>query len=233
MTSPLITVSDTSRRSFSATYNRHSLEEITHSCPDTPRSSLDSMLVKSSARNIPLPRASEDSTTMLPYSPSISAKSDCSDESKVDWYGYGVVHPYDDENYLLFLERRAFNLSANENGQLERRSQEYRQRHSSFSEVNKSLESLVGPEEDDTSSESRPSIAIDSEADLMQFEPKRNWFSGKKDAVEILARKSLDLRPNFENLTTFSKRNEDSSDDSEKQQKTSFFSRWSPVWSRK
>lgn len=29
-----------------------------------------------------------------------------------DWYGYGVVNQYDDENYLLSLERRAFGLAA-------------------------------------------------------------------------------------------------------------------------
>ncbi|KAI8149548.1 hypothetical protein BJV82DRAFT_529893 [Fennellomyces sp. T-0311] len=31
-----------------------------------------------------------------------------------DWYGYGVVNRYDEENYLLSLERRAFNLSNEE-----------------------------------------------------------------------------------------------------------------------
>ncbi|KAI9255709.1 hypothetical protein BDA99DRAFT_517447 [Phascolomyces articulosus] len=31
-----------------------------------------------------------------------------------DWYGYGVVNRYDDENYLLSLERRAFNTNNDE-----------------------------------------------------------------------------------------------------------------------
>ncbi|KAI9492382.1 hypothetical protein BDB00DRAFT_828783 [Zychaea mexicana] len=31
-----------------------------------------------------------------------------------DWYGYGVVNRYDEENYLLSLERRAFNLNNDE-----------------------------------------------------------------------------------------------------------------------
>lgn len=40
------------------------------------------------------------------------ASSKSSDESKEDWYSYGVVNHFEDENYLTSLERRAFGLTS-------------------------------------------------------------------------------------------------------------------------
>lgn len=126
-----------SRRSFSA--HRPLTDDMhTHSCPVTPRTSFDhfSNSKRSQSRNIPhrdkSPRSSEDSSA-INYSTSPSqgsfthadyATSVITADGHPDWYAYGVVNPYDDDNYLLSLERRAFNLSSNEDGGLERHSQD-------------------------------------------------------------------------------------------------------------
>lgn len=124
-----------SRRSSSA--HRPLTEEMhTHSCPVTPRTSFDyfNSSKRSQNRNIPhrdkSPRSSEDSSAVY-YSTSPSQGSMLNPEYAVvtadghpDWYAYGVVNPYDDDNYLLSLERRAYNLASNEDGGLERHSQD-------------------------------------------------------------------------------------------------------------
>ncbi|KAL9540575.1 hypothetical protein MBANPS3_009608 [Mucor bainieri] len=126
-----------SRRSFSA--HRPLTDEMhTHSCPVTPRTSSDyfSSSKRSQNRNIPhrdrSPRSSEDSSAVN-YSTSPSqgsivnadyANAVITADGQPDWYAYGVVNPYDDDNYLLSLERRAYNLSSNEEGGLERHSQD-------------------------------------------------------------------------------------------------------------
>ena len=128
-----------SRRSFSA-HRPLSKEMHTHSCPVTPRTSLEyfNNSKRSQNRNIPIrdrsPRSSEDSSAIT-YSTSPSQgsifNSDytskaiiTADGQQPDWYAFGVINHYDDDNYLLSLERRAYNLSSNEYGELERHSQE-------------------------------------------------------------------------------------------------------------
>ncbi|CAO3640895.1 unnamed protein product [Mucor hiemalis] len=120
-----------SRRSFSAVH-RPSMEEIlsNYSCPATPRSSLDQHLLNgrrshASSLSVPnsiSPRTSEDSSLVVASSPptSVYAANNVTEfpiavtsDGRPDWYGYGVVNHYDDENYLLSLERRAFNLESN------------------------------------------------------------------------------------------------------------------------
>ncbi|CAO0802538.1 unnamed protein product [Mucor circinelloides] len=133
--------STASRRSFSA--HRPLTEEMhTHSCPVTPRTSFDyfNNSKRSQSRNIPhrdkSPRSSEDSSAIA-YSISPSQGSILNPDystavvtadGQPDWYAYGVVNPYDDDNYLLSLERRAYNLASNEDGGLERHSQDSQRR---------------------------------------------------------------------------------------------------------
>lgn len=130
-----------SRRSFSA--HRPLTEEI-HSCPVTPRTSLEyfNNSKRSQNRNIPnrdrSPRSSEDSSAITYstspsqgsiFNPDYSSKAIVTaDGQQPDWYAYGVINHYDDDNYLLSLERRAYNLSSNEYGGLERHSQEFSRR---------------------------------------------------------------------------------------------------------
>lgn len=137
--------SEQSRRSFSAAH-RPSMEEIlNHSCPATPRSSLDQQILNSrrshaSSLSVPnsiSPRSSEDSSRIIlgsspattssfhiPAGPTSDWSIAATSDGRPDWYGYGVVNHYDDENYLLSLERRAFNLDSNDNDKLDRHSEE-------------------------------------------------------------------------------------------------------------
>jgi hypothetical protein len=147
LSSNYLEVPEAQRRSFSSTaaataVHRPSTEEIhTHSCPVTPRSSIDQVLSskRSHASSLSVPgssprSSSESSHVMMSSSPCTTGlytpagNTDWSTavtaDGKPDWYGYGVVNPYDDENYLLSLERRAYNLGCNENGTPERNSQE-------------------------------------------------------------------------------------------------------------
>ncbi|GAN08790.1 ankyrin [Mucor ambiguus] len=126
-----------SRRSFSA--HRPLTDEMhTHSCPVTPRTSFDyfNSSKRSQNRNIPprdrSPRSSEDSSAINYSTSPIQggilnsdyATAVATADGQRDWYAYGVVNPYDDDNYLLSLERRAYNLASNEEGRLERHSQD-------------------------------------------------------------------------------------------------------------
>lgn len=141
------------RRSFSAFMHRPSSSSLsgnedntssnTHSCPATPRSSIEQVLSgkrsHASSLSVPgvasssSPRSSSESSriklssspsTSLLYAPAGSTDYAMTADGKPDWYAYGVVNSYDDENYLLSLERRAYNLGCNEDGGLERNSQE-------------------------------------------------------------------------------------------------------------
>ncbi|KAK4515943.1 uncharacterized protein ATC70_010903 [Mucor velutinosus] len=140
--------STASRRSFSA--HRPLTDEMhTHSCPVTPRTSLEyfNSSKRSQNRNIPhrdrSPRSSEDSSAIT-YSTSPSqgsmlnpdyATAVVTADGQPDWYAYGVVNPYDDDNYLLSLERRAYNLASNEDGGLERHSQDSSRRPVAYDDM--------------------------------------------------------------------------------------------------
>lgn len=142
-----------SRRSFTAVH-RPSMEEIlsNYSCPATPRSSLDQHLMNgrrshASSLSVPnsiSPRTSEDSSRIMASSPPTSVYATnvtewpvaVTSDGRPDWYGYGVVNHYDDENYLLSLERRAFNLESNTTDRQSQQSQEATRRpndHTTYS----------------------------------------------------------------------------------------------------
>lgn len=102
-TTPLTSANNSSTPTF---HHNHHVDEHTHSCPSTPRCSLD--YKRQSAYS---PRSSEDSSRLsLSTSPSNTLYIPVEPS---DWYGYGVVRKYDDDNYLISLERRAYNLGSN------------------------------------------------------------------------------------------------------------------------
>lgn len=260
----------------------------THSCPTTPRTSTDSHNRHNAYEKFR--RTSEDTHQSINLSSSLQSRVlDISNQR--DYYGYGVINSYDDDNYLLSLERRAYNLSFNDDGELERHPQEpkggypyisHRRHisggsfttscttvseedcyHSIDSRSSKQIKSEneivpnmdetgyegeLDEEEDSTSNESTPrrsSVALDSETDVLDYMKsqaltKKKWFNDMTQSVENITRRSLDLRPNFENLAQFARRgvphmksnDEDSTEDDEQQHK-GFFSKISPLWSRK
>lgn len=78
------------------------------------KSSDDSVSVETVTVGTP-PTSSTTRTVDNPWqaaeAKSSSASAGPSTSKQPDWYGYGVVNKYDDENYLLSLERRAFEAS--------------------------------------------------------------------------------------------------------------------------
>ncbi|KAG2237903.1 hypothetical protein INT48_002208 [Thamnidium elegans] len=181
-----------SRRSFSGAH-RPSIDEIV--TPDNNKSSLSIPLSMSS-------NSSDESSHVAPTSPSSFGDSLNSD-ANFDWYGYGVINNYDDENYLLSLERRVFNLELNQDGNLERHSQELAQKSHDQTSSDDELD-------DDERYQNEPLSYI---YNMDQPEMKRNWFGGfGKEPV----RHSLDnhRKHDFDN-------------------RTGFFSRWTPAWSKK
>ncbi|KAI9485508.1 MAG: hypothetical protein EXX96DRAFT_545350, partial [Benjaminiella poitrasii] len=138
-----------SRRSFSMTHRPEEVAHV-HSCPVTPRTSLDhfnkrrspTTTTTTNTRPERSPRSSEESTSAYLYSTSpqnnmsFSQMADhlqsmrMTSEGLPDWYGFGVIKSYEDDNYLLSLERRAYNLGCNEHGELERHSYELPSRRS-------------------------------------------------------------------------------------------------------
>jgi hypothetical protein len=130
-------------RCYSSSEHRPSFDEmhLVHSCPVTPSSSIDHINKRpyqsrnsNSSRS---PRSSEDSSAItLSASPHISVCYPTDDywipsihgHHQSDWYGHGVLKSYDDENYLLSLERRAFNMGPSKNSDLERSSGEFTRR---------------------------------------------------------------------------------------------------------
>ncbi|KAI7902850.1 uncharacterized protein BX663DRAFT_508639 [Cokeromyces recurvatus] len=137
-------LSPTSRRSFSMTHRPEEITTYTHSCPVTPRTSLEHFN-KRRGRGEISPRSSEESSPYI-YSTSPSQNIHFSftqlaenlqqqtirttADGQPDWYSVGVIKSYEDDNYLLSLERRAYNLECSEHGELERRSYELPSRRS-------------------------------------------------------------------------------------------------------
>jgi hypothetical protein len=159
------------------------------------------------------------------------------------------VNSYDEDNYLLSLERRAYNLASNEHGELERHSQELKRdsfimspkRRISTGSYTTNYTTLSEDTELDPTSpideagyegdeyeEEEDSSSVTSDPDTSTTTTKKRWFSDMTHSVETITRKSLDLRPNFVKRNV--KSDESSEDD---QQKTGFFSRWTPGWSKK
>lgn len=184
-----------SRRSFSGVH-RPSMDEMVTPLPDSSNKS---------SLSIPLSMSSTSSDDSSHFS--YASPSSLLGDPNFDWYGYGVLNHYDDENYLQSLERRAYNLELNEQGELERHSQEI---------TRKSHDST---DEDDELEEEEESYMYHHHLD--QPEMKRNWFSGfSKDS----GRHSFDGYRNSNNHHN----NKQDFD-----HRTGFFSRWTPAWSKK
>ncbi|KAF1799169.1 ankyrin repeat-containing domain protein [Mucor lusitanicus] len=213
-----------------------------------------------------LPQNTPSFISMTPSSTSLTTTTHASKYAVVtadghpDWYAYGVVNPYDDDNYLLSLERRAYNLASNEDGGLERHSQDSSRRPAVVSDSSDSgnklrttaLKNAMAANNGTSVNLTSDSITPTSEYEEAGYDGKKSWFSGLgkevgRHSLDSHSRKSLDFRPSFENFTQFAKRgvpnilgqDDDSSDDDERhhhqqqQQRNGFFSRWAPAWSKK
>lgn len=206
------------------------------------RPSMDENSVTPSLLSIPSSHSSDDySRINLSASPSVSVSTTTDgSEGNPDWYGYGVVNVYDDENYLLSLERRAYNLGLNENGDLERHSQDmtrrshdylttYPLRTTTLKNADSTVSSLNESDDDDddelyTTLDDYPiPYGMDQSNEM-----KKGWFSGfgkdvRRHSLDSIHRKGHDLRPNFDHFV--GKKTDD--------HKTGFLSRWTPAWSKK
>lgn len=105
---------------------------VVHASPVTANDQVNRSKKPYHSKNSRSPRSSDDSAVNNLFTSSRISASYPTDDwtsstnglQQPDWYGYGVVNSYDDENYLLSLERRAFNKSPNKNNDLERQSQD-------------------------------------------------------------------------------------------------------------
>jgi hypothetical protein len=222
-------VTPVSRRSFSLAH-RPSLDELypVHSCPVSPRSSTD--LIKRPYRNsnsCRSPRSSDDSSAMayssLPHISVCYPTDDwaflASDQLQRDWYGHGVVNPYDDENYLLSLERRAFNVGSNKNRDVEKPLQGFAKRSGDESIYHRRLS--AGPHSTATA------IVIDDNIQLSQDPGKCNdladsGFSGQqlrttalKNAMAASSAVSLSTSESLSPSSIFEEESYDGEDDDE------------------
>ncbi|KAI7898996.1 uncharacterized protein BX663DRAFT_522792 [Cokeromyces recurvatus] len=83
---------------------RHSLNTI------RPTQDELGLLDQNDKHSQPIPVSFTYSSTKSSFDDSFTTSVSTTDNYKEDWYSYGVVNHYDDENYLLSLERRAFGL---------------------------------------------------------------------------------------------------------------------------
>ncbi|KAI8085912.1 uncharacterized protein B0P05DRAFT_635860 [Gilbertella persicaria] len=114
-----------SRRSFTSTHRPSSEDLHAHSCPVTPRTSIDQLNnnTKQKHKREKFSHSSEELSDS-PQTTSLfqlgmhsdGSSSAITTDSHTDWYGYGIVNPYHEENYLQSLEKRAFNLERNHSG---------------------------------------------------------------------------------------------------------------------
>ncbi|KAG2202481.1 hypothetical protein INT47_013097, partial [Mucor saturninus] len=156
------------------------------------RPSVDENSVTLSYVSIPSSHSSSDECPrIIPSSPATSLSTTTDGSEGQDYYGYGVVNTYDEDNYLLSLEKRAYNLGTNKNGELERHSQDISSTSSSFNESDHE------EEEDHTFDDYPMRYSMD------QPETKRGWFSGfgkevGRHSLDSIHRKEHhDLRPDI------------------------------------
>ncbi|KAI8974329.1 ankyrin repeat-containing domain protein [Pilobolus umbonatus] len=149
-----------------------------------------------------------------------SKSSDESDEA-VDWYSYGVVNHYEDENYLVSLERRAYGMRrpSEEEPKIRYSLDSNRPRpdtplkrcssdggHLRTTALMNSMAANKTDEEEPRQSlyDERPNIeALDK--------VKKSWWGRKsmdshRPSVENSRRSSLDMRPNLESLSHLAKK---------------------------
>ncbi|KAI8384160.1 hypothetical protein BD560DRAFT_346125 [Blakeslea trispora] len=121
-----------SRRSFTSTHRPLSEEmHSIHISAVTPKSSSEQFASNDKKQHRHrhkrerLAYSSEDFHLSSTFGSSMNRGilSDCSSsiitiDSHPDWYGYGIVRPYHEDNYLQSLERRAFKLDLNEGSDL-------------------------------------------------------------------------------------------------------------------
>lgn len=176
------------------------------------------------------PRTTNRTPELASSKSSNESSSDDNSTSRPDYYGYGVVNHYDDENYLLSLERRAFGV---EEG---RRSLDKPSLHRCSSDgghlrATALMNAMAAKEtngggggEEPTP---RPSMVIDDgpEAEALRHfqekEMKKAWWSafGGRKSMDVATyhygnrtptpengRKSLDIRPSFDSLSNLAKR---------------------------
>lgn len=202
------------------------------SLPHRPSSTLiDDSVTQSSVNSIPSSHYSSDECSrIISSSPSTSVSTTI--EGSEDWYGYGVVNSYDEENYLLSLERRAYNLGMNKNGELERHSQDitrhdyltpYPLRNGLRSSAHVSIASSLNESDDDEDEEDTPFDDYPMRYSMDQVEQKRSWFNGF--VGKEVGRHSLDSIHRKPDHFIIGKKTDD--------HKTGFFSRWAPAWSKK
>ncbi|RCH77997.1 hypothetical protein CU098_004168, partial [Rhizopus stolonifer] len=249
-----------SRRSFTSTHRPSSEDLHAHSCPVTPRTSIDQL--NNNTKQKHKRENSSHSSEELSDSPqttslfqlgmhSDGSSSAITTDSHTDWYGYGIVNPYHEENYLQSLEKRAFNLERNHSGHAQevfKQSIDHQRRPSN--ELSGSLSQKISP-----------SIITDNgkEASLIQYhilnqdtkphlnlvttkETKKGWLSNLNPYSHDNYHKS----PSFDTISHFKRKGshksaiqleQDKLSDEDNnvhiQQRNGFFSRWTPSWQRK
>ncbi|CAO3697939.1 unnamed protein product [Rhizopus microsporus] len=137
-----------------------------------------------------------------------------------DWYSYGVVNHYDDENYLQSLERRTYGINGEGN-------------RSSLDTIRPSLDNVPSlircssdglrttalknamaannvQDEDTDEAEPRPSFYEEQRPEITPPR-KKSWWSGSDNSVrksmdEGNHRTSLDFRPSLDGLSQLAKR---------------------------
>ncbi|KAI8098360.1 ankyrin repeat-containing domain protein [Gilbertella persicaria] len=140
-------------------------------------------------------------------------------DNKEDWYSYGVVNRYDDENYLASLERRAYGLpSPNEETaepQPLKRSSSTDGHHLRATALMNAMAANTLSTQDDESNV----IPVDDEPE--EEETKKSWWNPTSTRKSIDAyyptgrpslekgRNSLDFRPSLDSLSQLAKKSID------------------------
>ena len=169
-----------------------------------------------------------------------------------DWYGYGIVHPYAEDSYLQSLERRAFHSDPDESSVETEEDVLTPTDHVCASAEELRRESLeknaCSLSDDHISPKSKKSIRELAPYQLKKALPldpmttaetKKGWFSSFH-AYSHDHPLNLDIQSDLDSLPHSKRKNHSRhvSDEKEKpiyqtQQRSGFFSRWTPSWSKK